>query len=62
EVFWVTGRACWVPIAHSIGLEQPDSDVLREVINCGNACVTFAWVSEWPMNLPRCSWIELDRR
>jgi len=31
EVFWVTGRACWVPIAHSIDIEQPDSAVLREV-------------------------------
>jgi len=31
EVFWVTGRACWVPIAHSIDIEQPDEVVLAEV-------------------------------
>ena len=31
EVFWVTGRACWVPIAHSIDIDQPDDAVLAEV-------------------------------
>jgi catechol 2,3-dioxygenase-like lactoylglutathione lyase family enzyme len=31
EVFWVTGRACWVPIAHLIDIEQPDEAVLAEV-------------------------------
>jgi catechol-2,3-dioxygenase len=31
EVYWVTGRACWVPIAHSIDIEQPDERVLAEV-------------------------------
>jgi catechol 2,3-dioxygenase-like lactoylglutathione lyase family enzyme len=31
EVFWVSGRACWVPIAHSIDIEQPDEKVLVEV-------------------------------
>ncbi|MGE5217739.1 MAG: VOC family protein [Chloroflexota bacterium] len=31
EVFWVTGRACWVPIAHSIDIEQADEAVLAEV-------------------------------
>jgi catechol 2,3-dioxygenase-like lactoylglutathione lyase family enzyme len=31
EVFWVTGRACWVPIAHLIDIDQPDEAVLREV-------------------------------
>lgn len=31
EVFWVTGRACWVPIAHLIDIEQPDEAVLGEV-------------------------------
>jgi hypothetical protein len=31
EVFWVTGRACWVPIAHLIDIEQPDNAVLAEI-------------------------------
>lgn len=28
EVFWLTSRACWVPIAHSIDIHQPDDAVL----------------------------------
>ena len=31
EVYWVTGRACWVPIAHLIDIHQPDDAVLAEV-------------------------------
>jgi catechol 2,3-dioxygenase-like lactoylglutathione lyase family enzyme len=31
EVFWVTGRTCWVPIAHLIDIDQPDEKVLAEV-------------------------------
>lgn len=31
EVFWVTGRACWVPTADPIDIEQPDEAVLAEV-------------------------------
>jgi catechol 2,3-dioxygenase-like lactoylglutathione lyase family enzyme len=31
EVYWVTGRECWVPIAHLIDIEQPDELVLAEV-------------------------------
>src|SRR6266403_3384542 len=31
EVFWVTGRACWVPIAHLIDIEQPDEAVSAEI-------------------------------
>lgn len=31
EVFWVTGRACWVPIAHLIDIHQGDDAVLAEV-------------------------------
>jgi len=31
EVFWITGRACWVPIAHLIDIEQPDKAVLAEI-------------------------------
>ena len=31
EVFWLTGRACWVPIVHLIDIEQPDEAVLAEV-------------------------------
>jgi len=31
EVFWVTGRACRVPIAHSIDIDQPDDAVLAEI-------------------------------
>lgn len=31
EVYWVTGRACWVPIAHLIDIEQPDEVVFAEV-------------------------------
>ena len=31
EVYWVTGRSCWVPIAHLIDIHQPDDSVLAEV-------------------------------
>jgi catechol 2,3-dioxygenase-like lactoylglutathione lyase family enzyme len=31
EVFWVTGRPCWVPVASPIDIEQPDDAVLAEV-------------------------------
>jgi catechol 2,3-dioxygenase-like lactoylglutathione lyase family enzyme len=31
EVFWVTGRPCWVPTATPIDIEQPDDVVLAEV-------------------------------
>ncbi len=31
EVFWVTGRPCWVPTANAIDIEQPDAAVLAEV-------------------------------
>ncbi len=31
EVFWATGRACWVPIAHSIDIHQSDDAVMAEV-------------------------------
>src|SRR5438034_5131154 len=31
EVFWVTGRPCWVPAANPIDIEQPDAAVLAEV-------------------------------
>lgn len=31
EVFWVTGRPCWVPIAHLIDIHQPDAAVLAEI-------------------------------
>ena len=31
EVFWVTGRPCWVPTANPIDIEQPDDVVLAEV-------------------------------
>jgi len=31
EVFWVTGRACWVPIAHLVDIHQPDEAVMAEV-------------------------------
>lgn len=31
EVFWVTGRPCWVPIANPIDIAQPDDVVLGEV-------------------------------
>ena len=31
EVFWVTGRPCWVPTATPIDVEQPDAVVLAEV-------------------------------
>ena len=31
EVFWVTGRPCWVPTATPIDIEQPDETVLAEV-------------------------------
>jgi catechol 2,3-dioxygenase-like lactoylglutathione lyase family enzyme len=31
EVFWVTGRACWVPIAHVIDIHRPDEAVMAEV-------------------------------
>jgi catechol 2,3-dioxygenase-like lactoylglutathione lyase family enzyme len=31
EVFWVTGRPCWVPIAHAIDVHRPDDAVLAEI-------------------------------
>ena len=31
EVFWRTGRACWVPTSEPIDLAQPDSAILAEV-------------------------------
>ena len=31
EVFWVTGRPCWVPTANPIDIEQADAAVLAEV-------------------------------
>lgn len=31
EVFWVTGRACWVPIAHPIDIHRPDEAVMAEI-------------------------------
>ena len=31
EVFWVTGRPCWVPTASPIDLEQPDEAIMAEV-------------------------------
>jgi catechol 2,3-dioxygenase-like lactoylglutathione lyase family enzyme len=31
EVFWMTGRACWVPIAHLIDIHRPDDVVVAEV-------------------------------
>jgi catechol 2,3-dioxygenase len=31
EVFWVTGRPCWVPTASPIDVEQSDETVLAEV-------------------------------
>jgi len=31
EVFWVTGRPCWVPTANPIDIHQPDDAVLAEV-------------------------------
>src|SRR5438552_2908858 len=31
EVFWLTGRPSWVPVANPIDIEQPDGDVLAEV-------------------------------
>jgi catechol-2,3-dioxygenase len=31
EVFWVTGRPCWVPVANPIDVERPDEAVLADV-------------------------------
>ena len=31
EVFWVTGRPCWVPTAHPIDIHRPDDAVMTEV-------------------------------
>ena len=31
ELFWVTGRPCWVPTAVPIDLEQPDAAIMAEV-------------------------------
>ena len=31
EVFWVTGRPCWVPTANPIDLEQSDEAIMAEV-------------------------------
>ena len=35
EVFWVTGRSCWVPIVHLIDIHQPDETVLAEIDQLG---------------------------
>lgn len=31
EVFWVTGRPCWVPTANPLDIERPDAEVLADV-------------------------------
>jgi len=31
EIFWVTGRPCWVPTATPIDIERPDDAVMAEV-------------------------------
>ena len=31
EVFWITGRPSWVPVANPIDIDQPDEVVLAEV-------------------------------
>jgi hypothetical protein len=31
EVFWLTGRECWVPIVYPIDIERPDAAILTEV-------------------------------
>jgi catechol 2,3-dioxygenase-like lactoylglutathione lyase family enzyme len=31
EVFWLTGRSSWVPVANPIDIDQPDAAVLAEV-------------------------------
>jgi catechol 2,3-dioxygenase-like lactoylglutathione lyase family enzyme len=31
EVFWPTGRACWVPVAHVIDIHRLDETVMAEV-------------------------------
>jgi catechol 2,3-dioxygenase-like lactoylglutathione lyase family enzyme len=31
EVFWLTGRDSWVPVANPIDIEQPDAAILAEV-------------------------------
>jgi len=31
EVFWLTGRSCWVPVAEPIDVEQPDDVIRAEV-------------------------------
>ncbi|HEY7869693.1 MAG TPA: VOC family protein [Methylomirabilota bacterium] len=31
EVFWVTGRPCWVPTATPIDVDRPDAEVLADV-------------------------------
>jgi catechol-2,3-dioxygenase len=31
EVFWLTGRACWVPTADPVDIEQPDDAVMAAV-------------------------------
>ena len=36
EVFWVTGRPSWVPVANPIDIEQTDETVLAEVDNLWN--------------------------
>jgi hypothetical protein len=31
EVFWLTGRSCWVPVSVAIDIEQPDDAVMARV-------------------------------
>ena len=56
EVFWLTGRACWVPIVHLIDIEQPDEAVLAEVDKLWERLRPVGWASGWPMNRRRFSW------
>ena len=56
EVFWLTGRACWVPIVHLIDIEQPDEAVLAEVDKLWERLRHVGWASGWPMNRRRFSW------
>ena len=39
EVFWVTGRPCWVPTSTPIDIEQPDEALLAEMYR--------VWIELW---------------
>ena len=53
EVFWVTGRPCWVPTANPIDIQRPDDVVLAEVDRVWKSSATSPWAGGWRTRRPR---------